>query len=115
VNHSVSFAFNYKKQQKFNQIDLGVYYSKNLLVFGGWYRGIPVFKPVAGYENNDALIVLFGINVTTYKIGYSYDITVSSLSHNTSGGSHEISMAYQFCNFKKPKKKKNGLISCPKF
>jgi type IX secretion system PorP/SprF family membrane protein len=115
VNHSVSFAFNYKTQQKFNQIDLGIYYSKHLLTFGMWYRGIPIFKPVKGYENNDAFIVLFGINLSKYKIGYSYDVTLSTLSHLATGGSHELSMAYQFCNFKKPKKKKSGLISCPKF
>jgi type IX secretion system PorP/SprF family membrane protein len=114
-HHSVTFAFNYKKQSKFNQIDLGVYYTKNLFVVGCWYRGIPVYKPVAGYQNNDAVIFLFGINMDKYKIGYSYDMTVSRLSNLNTKGSHEVSMSYQFCKFKKVRRKKNILISCPKF
>jgi type IX secretion system PorP/SprF family membrane protein len=114
-NNSVTFTVNYKKQQKFNQIDAGLYYSKALFVIGGWYRGIPLFKPEQGYTNNDAVIVLFGVNMPRYTIGYSYDFTVSKLRNYNTKGSHELSMSYQLCNLKKSKKKKNVLISCPKF
>lgn len=112
--NSLTVAANYKKQAKFNQFDLGVYYSKNYVVFGAWYRGIPLFRPVSGYRNNDALILLAGVAVEKFRIGYSYDYTLSKLSNYSSKGSHEISMSYQFCNQKK-KKKKLVLISCPKF
>jgi type IX secretion system PorP/SprF family membrane protein len=114
-NNSVTFAFNYKKQAKFNQTDIGLYYSKSLLVFGVWYRGLPFYKPVPGYANNDAAVFLFGINIEKYKIGYSYDMTISKLTNVSSKGTHEVSMSYQFCSQKKSKKKKNVLISCPKF
>ncbi|MCW3076025.1 MAG: hypothetical protein JWO32_634 [Bacteroidetes bacterium] len=111
--NSVTLAFNYKKQQKFNQFDLGVYYSKNLFVIGTWYRGIPLWKPYSWYQNNDALVLLIGLSADKVNIGYSYDITLSKLSNSSSGGSHEISMSYQICAAKK--KKKPILISCPKF
>lgn len=112
--NSITLAANYKKQAKFNQIDLGIYYSKNYIVIGLWYRGIPLFKPIDEYRNNDAIIVLAGVTVEKFKIGYSYDFTVSKLSNYNSKGSHEISLSYQFCNPKK-KKKRLVLISCPKF
>lgn len=112
--NSITIASNYKKQAKFNQMDLGVYYSKNYVVFGLWYRGIPFFRPVPGYRNNDALTFLGGVAVEKFRIGYSYDITISKLSNSDSKGTHEISMSYQFCNPKK-KKKRLVLISCPKF
>jgi type IX secretion system PorP/SprF family membrane protein len=114
-NNAVTFSFNYKKQQKFNQIDAGLYYSKSVLVLGIWYRGIPLFKPEKSYSNNDAVIVIMGFTMDKYRIGYSYDFTVSKLNNANTKGSHEISMSYQFCNLKKSKKKKNQLISCPKF
>jgi len=47
-----------------------------------------------------------------FKFGYSYDITVSALSNST-GGSHELSLGFQFeC---RPKKKRFRAISCPSF
>lgn len=113
--NAVTFAYNFKNQQKFNQMDLGIYYTKNWFVIGCWYRGIPLRKPISGYANNDAVIFLVGINIAKYKIGYSYDMTISKLTNTVSRGAHEISMAYQFCNLKKGKKRKNILISCPKF
>ncbi len=111
----LTLAFNYKHQRKFNQLDLGAYYTKNWLVLGAWYRGIPLSKPNGKDINNDAAVFLIGFNFGTYKFGYSYDYTISKLSNLNSKGSHEISMAYQLCSFKKSKKRKNILISCPKF
>jgi type IX secretion system PorP/SprF family membrane protein len=115
TNNFITVALNYKKQNKFNQLDAGLYYTRNFLVLGCWYRGLPFFKPVPGYQNNDALVFLFGANVPRYKIGYSYDYTLSKLTNLVSKGTHEISMSYQFCTFKRVKKRRNTLISCPKF
>jgi len=113
--HSITIGYNYKKQQKFNQVDLGIYYAKNFLVLGCWYRGIPLFKPENSYQNNDAIIFLTGITIDKYKIGYSYDYTLSTINNVNTRGTHELSMSYQLCKFKKGKTKKNDLISCPKF
>ncbi len=116
VNNFITLVFNYKHQNKFNQLDFGLYYSKNFINLGVWYRGIPLFKPVPGYLNNDALVSLIGFNMERFKIGYSYDLTLSNLSNVTSKGSHEISLSYQFCKMPKAKnRKKRLLISCPKF
>lgn len=112
--NNVTVTASYKKQSKFNQLDLGLYYSKNYLVLGVWYRGLPFFRPVPGYRNNDALVFIAGVAVEKFRIGYSYDVTISKLTNVSSGGTHELSIAYQFCDQKR-KKKKNILISCPKF
>ena len=52
------------------------------------------------------------MEVGLIKIGYSYDVTVSSLSMATSG-SHELSLQINFdCQ---PKKRTYRTISCPSF
>lgn len=113
--HSVTGAVNYKKQAKFNQIDVGVYYNKDILVLGVWYRGIPVFRPIADYRNNDALVFLFGVSAGKYNVGYSYDFTLSKLTNASSRGTHELSMSYQFCKLKKSQKRRLITVHCPKF
>ncbi len=112
--HSITAAINYKKELKFNQIDLGCYYSKGYLVLGLWYRGIPVYKPFKWYANNDALLFLIGLSTDKLRIGYSFDYTLSKLTINNTNGTHEISLTYPLCP-KKKKKKRPVLISCPKF
>lgn len=37
----LSVAMNFQKQGKFYQSDIGLYYYKDPLIFGLWYRGIP--------------------------------------------------------------------------
>ncbi|HQQ94947.1 MAG TPA: type IX secretion system membrane protein PorP/SprF [Bacteroidia bacterium] len=116
VSNFVTAAFNYKHENNFNQLDLGIYYAQDAIVLGVWYRGLPIFKPVAGYANNDAIIFLMGFNIEKLKLGYSYDLTLSNLTNVVSRGTHEISLSYQFCKLKRPRNnKKRTLISCPKF
>jgi type IX secretion system PorP/SprF family membrane protein len=112
--HSITAAINYKKEAKFNQIDIGAYYTKGYMVVGMWYRGIPLYKPFKWYANNDALIFLLGVSTDKVRIGYSFDYTVSKLTVYNTNGTHEISIAYPFCS-KKKRKKRPILISCPKF
>lgn len=115
VESSVTIAVNYKAQQKWDQLDIGTYYNHNALVIGMWYRGIPLLKEYQpGYGNNDALIVLVGVQVGGMRIGYSYDITISKLANSTNG-SHEISLRYEYPNPKKKRPRKNFVIPCAKF
>lgn len=116
-NNTLMIAGNYKKQGKFNQMDVGVYYTKHQLVLGFWYRGLPFFRPTPTYRNSDALVFLFGVSYDRYKFGYSYDYTVSKLTNGISKGTSEVSMAFQLCTASKNKfrKKKYPLIVCPKF
>ena len=46
-------------------------------------------------NNPDAVIFMAGYQGKAFKVGYSYDYTISSLTNNT-GGSHEVSLAYVF-------------------
>lgn len=90
----------FQKQQNFQQLNLGLYVTKGSIVAGLWYR------------NQDSFIAVVGFQQHFFKIGYSYDVTVSKLT-NATAGSHEISFSLQFeC---KPKKKKFRLVSCPSF
>lgn len=113
---SLQCTFIYKSQQKFDQVDIGAYWYKRPLVVGLWYRGIPVFKHYArGYANNDALAVIIGYQADGWKVGYSYDFTISRLAMK-SAGAHEISFIYEFNkNQKITEKTKKVIIPCSKF
>lgn len=106
-------AFHYRHQEKFDQLDLGLYFTKSLFNIGVWYRGIPLLKAYKpGYSNNDAVTLLLGLTTDKFNFGYSYDLTISRLAGNT-GGAHEICMSYHFC--KKKKKKYKLIVPCPRF
>ncbi|MFH1321000.1 MAG: type IX secretion system membrane protein PorP/SprF [Bacteroidota bacterium] len=115
----ISPAFSYKAQEKYDQLDLGLYYYNNPVTIGIWYRGIPLLKAYQkGYQNNDAVIVLIGYKVKDLSIGYSYDLTISKLSIASTAGSHEISIIYEFNNkVEEQKKGKNKpiIVPCAKF
>jgi type IX secretion system PorP/SprF family membrane protein len=107
----LSLAMNFQRQEKFYQSDIGLYYYKDPLIFGLWYRGIPFMTSQAG----DALIGLVGIKTDQLHIGYSYDFTISNLISST-GGAHEISLVYEFVSFKLgTKSRKIRAIPCPEF
>ncbi|MBA3972125.1 MAG: type IX secretion system membrane protein PorP/SprF [Bacteroidetes bacterium] len=110
----ISPALNYRHQNKFDQLDLGFYFTQNVFNVGFWYRGIPLFKSYApGYANNDAVAIIVGIRNDRFNFGYSYDMTISKLS-TISNGAHEITVSYQLCKLRK-KKKVRMLTPCPKF
>ncbi|MFO7843228.1 MAG: type IX secretion system membrane protein PorP/SprF, partial [Bacteroidales bacterium] len=101
-------SFLFKMQDQYSQLDLGLYWYQMPLVIGVWYRGIPVFKDLT---SNDALAFLVGFKVDQFQIGYSYDLTISQLSGFT-GGSHEISVVFQF-NQGVTDREKRKMIPCP--
>ena len=94
----------FMKQQDFEQLNYGLYFSRYPIVGGLWYR--------QSFQNSDAVIALVGLQTGVLKVGYSYDVTISKLS-NASGGAHEISFSYLFpC---RQKTKKVRAINCPSF
>jgi type IX secretion system PorP/SprF family membrane protein len=114
---TVTLAANYKAQQKWDQVDIGAYYTQEPLFFGLWYRGIPLLKAYQpGYSNNDAVAFLVGYKTRDFRVGYSYDFTISRLSTNT-GGAHEIAIVWEYATEQKRKKKKKQkfLVPCAKF
>jgi type IX secretion system PorP/SprF family membrane protein len=113
---NVVFAFNYRSQAKFDQLDVGAYFERDPFFAGLWYRGIPLFKRYdAGYANNDAVAVLFGVIWNDMRIGYSYDITISRLAGH-GGGAHEITLGYELVQkHKKRSASKRRVVPCAKF
>lgn len=111
IQESISLAVLYKNQGTFNQLDAGVYWSRDPISVGLLYRGIPIFNNhVHGIFNNDAMVIMGGLRTRNMRIGYSYDFTISRLINST-GGAHEISLIYQFNQG--PPTKKQGSIPCP--
>jgi len=107
----LSVAVNFQKQGKFYQSDLGVYYYKDPLILGLWYRGVPLVTSQAG----DAIIGLIGIKTDQVHIGYSYDFTISNLIGST-GGAHEISLVYEFNTLSVGQlRRRVRAIPCPEF
>lgn len=96
MNRAFSASFRYEHQQRNKQLDVGVYWYNGPLELGFWYRGLPLFKVAnATSVNHDAIIALLAYNYGPYRIGYSYDITLSGLGWQTAGA-HEISIIYEF-------------------
>ena len=90
----------YRQQAGFKQLNMGMYITKGALTAGVWYR------------NKDAFITTVGITTKQFKFGYSYDVTVSTLTM-ASAGSHEISCGFNFAC--RPKKRTYRNITCPSF
>lgn len=115
---SITPTFQYKRQGQFNQMDLGLYFTFEPIVFGTWYRGFP-FKNVGEFANNEAIVVLLGYSKkqkdNILNIGYSYDVTISKLG-SSSGGAHEFSISYAWFTGDPRKPPKNvRQIPCPDF
>jgi type IX secretion system PorP/SprF family membrane protein len=91
----------YQCQNGFQELNIGTYLKYGDFTVGAWYR------------NRDAFIICLGVSTERFKIGYSYDLTVSKLGNGVSGGSHEVSMGINLKCKKKPKNFRK--ISCPSF
>jgi type IX secretion system PorP/SprF family membrane protein len=91
----------YSYQQGFQQLNLGAYVKYGNFTTGAYLR------------NRDAFIITLGVATDRFRLGYSYDVTVSPLNNGISGGSHEISMAILVACRKKPVSFRT--ISCPTF
>jgi type IX secretion system PorP/SprF family membrane protein len=107
LDETMTLAYLFKAQGPYRQLDLGMYWHKNPLVLGLWYRGIPPFNSQRG----DALMILVGYKTDHFNIGYSYDLTISNLIGQALG-SHEVSMNVKFAL---PRKQKKGEVPCFEF
>jgi type IX secretion system PorP/SprF family membrane protein len=111
----ISASFNVRKMQQNDQLDVGAYYFKSFMNVGVWYRGLPLKRYKPGYPNRESLCLLLGLEIPDkmFRIGYSYDITVSSLGVGTTQGAHEVALIYEIA--KKKMRNRRVLVSCPKF
>lgn len=116
-NKALAPSFIYKQQGPFEQLDIGMSYIHGPVHLGVWYRGIPLKKNEASKIDHDAITMILGLQISNFRLGYSYDYTVSGIN-SLSGGSHEIALVLEFphrtSNHKKIDKKKKYL-PCPAF
>lgn len=105
---SITVALNFMTQKRIKYLDMGLYYTNAPMIFGIWYRGLPIFPD---NPNVGALALSVGFKYKTMRIGYSYDFTLSRLVTQT-GGAHEISMSYTF-NERKNRRSKYRMVPCP--
>ncbi|MBQ9546729.1 MAG: PorP/SprF family type IX secretion system membrane protein [Bacteroidales bacterium] len=100
----ISPNFIYQYQGTFHYFNYGLYLDWEPFLVGVWYRN--------GIENSDAFIFMVGVQQDYFKVGYSYDVTVSKLANNTAGA-HEISLGFLLPT--PEKKKRIRAIRCPSF
>jgi type IX secretion system PorP/SprF family membrane protein len=105
---SVTLALNYFNQF-FQQVDAGVYWYVYPFEVGLIYRGVPILSD-KDHPYNDALIMMFGLNLGPARISYSYDLTTSKLA-GISNGANEFSLTYRF-NQSFQKRTSRGAIPC---
>lgn len=74
----------YQQQGAYKQINAGIYMVEKSFIFGGWLRNNIDIRP-------DSFIFMAGLTGSKFRIGYSFDLTLSKLS-NYSYGSHEVSL-----------------------
>jgi type IX secretion system PorP/SprF family membrane protein len=105
----VSPNFLFVSQGPYQQANVGAYAGLGSFFVGLWYRHTLD-------ENQDAAIVLAGFKQGVFKMGITYDATLSRLA-GTSGGTYEVTLS---CLLDEDKylKKKNKLPNtseCPRF
>lgn len=94
----------YQYQGGLHYFNYGVYLDWMPFLVGVWFRH--------GVENPDAFIFQVGVQQDYFKVGYSYDVTVSKLA-NATAGAHEVTVGILM---PVPEhKKKVRAIRCPSF
>ncbi len=102
-NFTISPNMLFMVQKQFTQINFGFYINKSSFITGLWYRQT---RP-----NSDALMVLVGFKTPTFKVGYSYDLTVSN-ARSAATGSHEVTCGINIgCSSRSGAK----MLVCPDF
>lgn len=93
-----------QNQGDFFRINYGMYAGVKNLMAGVWYR--------QDLYNSSAFIFLVGMAINDYRIGYSYDYSLSGYSGSLQGA-HEISVAL---NINNPLRNlRDRIINCPSF
>jgi type IX secretion system PorP/SprF family membrane protein len=115
---SLTPTFQYKSQGKSDQFDLGAYVRYSQIMFGAWYRGIPVkhYKTPSGHklQNNESIVAMVGTRYQSISVAYSYDIVISRLGRYNPGGAHEINITWVHHKHRK-KHKQLKRLPCPSF
>lgn len=107
----------YRRQGNFQQLDAGASVHLQPVIIGLYYRGMPLINDSFGRINQDAVIVLAGVEYYNFEFAYSFDLNLSKLDPVAGGGAHEFSLIYNFkfprSRYKPPKSQRK--LSCPVF
>jgi len=114
---NLTIAAQYKAQQDYDQFDIGAYYGYSVVLVGVWYRGLLGLKDnETTITNQDAFILVAGLQYEAYRLSYSYDISASTL-HGYSNGAHEMSLQIELWRNYKYKRRRSSdrNVPCPNF
>lgn len=95
----------FMSQRNYNQLNLGLYLKRQALTTGLWIRQTS--------KNTDAAIFLIGLKFPKFRIGYTYDLTLSS-ARTATQGSNELTAAFEF-GIKRKERRVFKPIVCPEF
>lgn len=87
-NATISPIILFEMQGAFKQVIAGGYFNREPVMAGVLFRHT--------IENIDAAIIMLGFNQPRFRIHYSFDITLSSLTLTSSGGAHELGLTWLF-------------------
>ncbi len=98
--------FLFASQAKFKQLTGGAILGVGIIYGGLYYR--------TTFGNADAVILQTGLKKGIFKMGYSYDATVSGMKGN-GGGTHELALVLNFHDSDKVKSKRHSkaYTKCP--
>jgi len=94
----------YQQQGQHKRINYGLYAGFSSFVVGAWFR--------QDFSLPSTLILLIGLQHENYKIGYSYDHSLSGYS-GPFNGAHELSISFNLnC---RQKNRRRFILNCPIF
>lgn len=116
--HEVSLAptIGYTRQGGAQRAEAGLYFTTTPLTLGAVYRGVPL---PGGGRPQQVVTGVAGISVGSFRLGYSYDMSLSRFSDDL-GGAHEISLALREFDsleaaWRRLKRRNYPTIPCPAF
>ena len=98
----ISPNFLFVAQGPYKQLNIGAYVAAGPVFGGAWFRHT--------FRNADAAVLMAGFRQDMFKIGLSYDLTVSGLA-GRAGGTYELTLGVFF---DKGKKRRPDLNDCTK-
>lgn len=113
---SLTPTVGYTRQGGSQRAEAGLYFTATPLTVGAVYRGVPL--PGTG-RPQQVLAAIAGVSVGSFRLGYSYDMSLSQFSADL-GGAHEISLALREFDsleaaWRRLKRRNYPTIPCPAF